>query len=43
MREKASTAESVRLILDLEVLMFWNRSKTDRNHLMYAEVKIELD
>ena len=43
MREKASTAESVRLILDLEVIMFWNKSKIDRSHLLYAEVKDEKD
>ena len=36
-REKASYAEQVKLILELETLMFWNRNDTEKLHLVYAQ------
>jgi gas vesicle protein len=36
-------AEALHLILDLERLMFWNRSKTGKSYLVYAEVIEEED
>jgi hypothetical protein len=35
-REKAGYTELVRLILNLEVLFFWNRHKTEKGHLIFA-------
>jgi hypothetical protein len=42
-REKASYAEQVKLILELESLMFWNRKNNDKVHLVYAQEVAEED
>jgi hypothetical protein len=42
-KTKAKFAEQVLLILDLEQLMIWNRSKTGKNYLVYAEIIEEED
>ena len=36
-------AEAVQLILDLEQLIFWNRSKTGKSYLVYAQIIEEED
>ena len=40
---KAGLGEQALLILDLEWLMFWNRTKTGKSYLIYAEVIEEED
>jgi hypothetical protein len=35
---KASYTELVQLVLQLEILFFWNREKIENCHLLYAEV-----
>jgi hypothetical protein len=42
-RERASYAELVKLILELETLMFWNRKNTQKLHLVYAKEVAEED